>query len=203
MIAVNPDFFASDEVVHHARALLGMELWVDGLHGHRRGIITETEAYAGITDRASHAFGGKITKRNAVMYGKAGCIYMYICYGMHWMLNIVTAPEGIPHAVLIRSIRLFEPASKPVDVACGPGKLTRWLGIDGGFNGESIASARFGLHYNPDFKGEVVQSARIGIAYAGADALLPYRFYLAAERAVSKPLQPNYPENKDGRENKI
>jgi len=195
MRAVQPDFFASEEVLEHARSLLGMELWAVGVHGLRRGIITETEAYAGIHDRGSHAFGGKITKRNAVMYNPPGSIYMYLCYGMHWMLNIVTGPTAVPHAVLIRSLRILEPAGESSLLACGPGKLTRWLGLDGGFNGESMASARFGLLQHPGFKAEVVRSARIGIAYAGADATLPYRFYLANEMAVSKPLQPFYPKN--------
>lgn len=194
MRPVEPAFFDSEEVLFHARALLGMELWVQGSQGLRRGIITETEAYAGVTDRGSHAFGGKITKRNAVMYGEAGRIYMYLCYGMHWMLNIVTAGDGVPHAILIRAHRPIEPTAEPT-VARGPGKLSRWLGLDGSFNGESVASPRFGLLHPDQPVGEVLSSSRIGIAYAGDHAHLPYRFYLAHESSVSRPLQPIYPKN--------
>ncbi|MBA4305003.1 MAG: DNA-3-methyladenine glycosylase [Sphingobacteriaceae bacterium] len=198
MKRVSTTFFETEEVTLLAQKMLGMELCVAGLHGWRRAIITETEAYAGIADRGSHAFGGRKTKRNEQMYGPAGHLYMYLCYGMHWMLNVVTAAEGVPHAILIRALRPLEPAQQPVDVARGPGKLSRWLGIDGSFNGESVDGGRFILQHATDASPLVVASPRIGIAYAADHAHLPYRFYLAGEASVSRPLKPSYPKNENG-----
>lgn len=171
-----------------------MELCVHGLHGERRGIITETEAYAGVNDRASHAFGNRITKRNEVMYGDGGHLYMYRCYGIHWMLNVVTAGVGTPHAILIRGLKPLEPVEEQAKVARGPGKLTQWLGMDGSFNGEPLGAGRVALKQGNTKPACIKRSARIGIAYAQADAHLLYRFYLAGEPSVSRPLQPNYPK---------
>lgn len=194
MMEIKPDFFGSEKVTELAQQLLGMELWVDGLHGQRRGIITETEAYAGVTDRASHAFGHRRTKRNETMYGEGGHLYMYRCYGIHWMLNVVTAGAGIPHAILIRGLKPMDPVGEWATVARGPGKLTHWLGIDGSFNGEPIGAGRFALKQGSNISAFIESSARIGIAYAGEDAHLPYRFYLRGEASVSRPLQPIYPK---------
>lgn len=192
MSEVDASFFESEDVLALARSLLGMELAVNGAHGWRRGVIVETEAYAGINDRASHAFGGRKTKRNAMMYAPGGCIYMYQCYGIHWMLNIVTATAGIPHAILIRALRPSLPPAEMAGVARGPGKLTQWLGVAGDLNGESIGSDRLKLFAQKDQRASIVCSPRIGIGYAAADALLPFRFYLSGESAVSRPLHPKY-----------
>lgn len=135
--------------------------------------ITEVEAYDGFLDKASHASRGK-TKRNAVMFGTAGCFYVYFVYGMHWMLNVVTGEEGYPAAVLIRGTREVS----------GPGRLAKFLRIDGSLCG-APARPECGLWFED--RGEkvppkaIVRTARVGVAYAGAAwAKKPYRFLLVA-----------------------
>src|SRR4051812_45478122 len=97
-------FYQRDDVVQVAKELLGKYLFthIDGkLTG---GIITETEAYAGVIDRASHAYGGRRTARTEIMYGEGGTAYVYLCYGIHSLFNVVTNKKGTPHAILIRAL---------------------------------------------------------------------------------------------------
>ena len=134
------------------------------------GMITETEAYDGPEDRASHACRGK-TPRNAVMFGPAGHWYVYFVYGMHWMLNVVTGDEGYPAAVLIRGMAGWK----------GPGKLTKALMIDGNLNGK--ASVRKSDLWIEDRgmkipRTKIKTGPRIGVDYAGIWAKKPYRFSL-------------------------
>jgi len=145
-----------------------------------RRVITEVEAYHGFEDKASHAHRG-MTRRNAVMFGPAGYWYVYLCYGVHWLLNLVTAEAGYPSAVLIRGIE-FSP---------GPGKLTKSLGIDKRFDG-SICEEISGLWIEPLASDhpmlgcEIITSGRVGVAYAGEYwASMPWRFY----RKVNKPIK--------------
>ena len=148
MPEILPSSFFDRDVLAVARQLLGMRLirWVDG----RRvgGTIVETEAYRGEEDLACHARHGR-TPRTEVMYGPAGRAYVYFTYGMHWMLNCVTGPQGFPAAVLLRAIQPIEGlemigtqrAGRPVREWCnGPAKLTQSLVIDGGFNGVDLSS---------------------------------------------------------------
>ncbi len=131
-----------------ARELLGQRL-VRVRNGRRlAGLITETEAYLGETDLASHARPGR-TARNAVMYGQPGCAYVYFTYGMHWCLNVVTEREGFPSAVLLRAIAPVESVAEmrrrrgPVpekNLTDGPAKLTQALGIDGRLNGHDLCA---------------------------------------------------------------
>ena len=127
--------------------------------------ISETEAYVGEADTACHAHKGK-TKRTEVMYMQAGTIYIYLCYGVHWLLNIVTGEENEPEAVLIRACR----------DANGPGKLTKRLGITGDLNRQSICGEK--LYIEDDgFQCEVVTDKRVGIGYASQeDQDRPWRF---------------------------
>jgi DNA-3-methyladenine glycosylase len=153
-----------------ARELLGCHLCrrIDGEVIRWR--LTETEAYDGPEDRASHARSGR-TKRTAVMFGAAGIWYVYLCYGIHWLLNVVTGPEAYPAAVLIRGT---------AEVS-GPGRLTRALSIDGSLN-QRPSAPQSGLWIDPGGpdSGEVIRTGpRIGVAYAGPDwAQRPYRFQL-------------------------
>ena len=146
-----------------ARDLVGKAL----VCGEKKLRISETEAYVGETDTACHAHKGR-TKRTEVMYMKAGTIYIYLCYGMHWLLNIVTGEEGEPEAVLIRAC---------VD-ADGPGKLTKKLGINGEMNRQSICDNA--LYIEDDgFTCEVTTDKRVGIAYASEeDQNRPWRFQM-------------------------
>ena len=151
-----------------ARELLGCRLAVRGRDGRvTRHVVFETEAYLGSHDLACHGSRG-MTARNAVMFGPAGVWYVYLCYGMHWMLNVVTGPAGEPAAVLIRGLGDH----------VGPGRLTRALGIDRGFDGRPAARAT-GLWLEPGSPVPprlVSRTPRIGVGYAGAWAEKPLRF---------------------------
>jgi DNA-3-methyladenine glycosylase len=154
-----------------ARELLGTLLAVRRPGGGvERHLVVETEAYLGAHDLACHGRTGP-TRRNATMFGPAGRWYVYLCYGLHWMLNVVTGPVGVPAAVLIRT------AGPHV----GPGRLTRGLGIDGGFDGRP-ASRRAGLWFEPAGAPppgrRVLRTPRIGVGYAGEWAEKPLRFVL-------------------------
>ena len=136
-----------------ARDLVGKVL----VCGDKKLRISETEAYVGEADTACHAHKGK-TRRTEVMYMEAGTIYVYLCYGIHWLLNIVTGEEGQPEAVLIRAC---------VE-APGPGKLTKTLGITGALNRESICGDSLWVE-NDGFACQVVTDKRVGIGYASQE----------------------------------
>ncbi|MGA3291552.1 MAG: DNA-3-methyladenine glycosylase [Candidatus Microgenomates bacterium] len=123
------------------------------------GIITETEAYLGVKDKACHSFGGKKTKRNEVMYGEPGLVYVYFTYGMHWMLNIVTSKKGDPQAVLIRGL----------DTVTGPARLTKYLQIDKSFYGEDLTESKKIRIEGTGIKSKdlkIKKLPRVGIGYA-------------------------------------
>ena len=136
-----------------ARDLVGKVL----VHGDKRLRITETEAYCGEADTACHAHKGK-TPRNQVMYQQAGTVYIYLCYGMHHLLNLVTGQEGQPEAVLIRAC----------ETAPGPGRLTKALGITKALNGSSIESEQLWVE-DDGFSANVTTGTRIGIGYASEE----------------------------------
>ncbi|WP_316788142.1 DNA-3-methyladenine glycosylase [Pedobacter frigoris] len=192
-------FYQNIEVNQLAVQLLGKRLYtcIDGvLTG---GIIVETEAYKGVEDKASHAYGGRLTDRTRVMYEQGGLSYVYLCYGIHHLFNVVTAPQGMPHAVLIRGLEPVEgldvmlerrnmAALKP-NLTAGPGALAKAMGIDRGLNAKDLGGDEIwiedkGLSFNGD---EIVSSPRVGVGYAGDHALLPWRYYVKGNRFVSKP----------------
>jgi len=129
------------------------------------GMIVETEAYIGPKDRASHAYGGKITPRNRAEYFIGGHIYIYLIYGMYWQLNISTYKEGKPECVLIRALN-----SHLGKVASGPGKLCEYLKLDKSFYGEDLTTSKRiwvedrGIKIKPS---QIIATRRIGIDYAG------------------------------------
>ena len=137
-----------------ARELVGKLLVVNG----KRFRISETEAYCGEADTACHAHKGK-TKRTEVLYADAGTLYIYLCYGIHWLLNIVTGEPGQPEAVLIRACQ----------EAPGPGKLTKALGITGTLNRESAVSSPELWIEDDGFSCEVETAKRVGIGYASQE----------------------------------
>lgn len=193
MNALDRSWYEANDVLCIARNLLGKFLWIQTAEGLRGGMITETEAYAAEHDRASHAANGRRTPRNEVMFGEGGRAYVYRCYGIHLLLNVVTAPVGRPEAVLIRALRSFD-AEADGRIAGGPGKLTKYLGIKSSHNGIDLCGNTLWLSAGetvPDDK--VAFTPRIGVAYAGKDALLPYRCYIRGEESVSRPLYPKYP----------
>ncbi len=153
-----------------ARQLLGMHLVARTEVGVVRLPVLEVEAYLGSHDLACHGSRG-MTKRNATMFGPAGCWYVYLCYGMHWMLNIVTGQPGVPAAVLLRGAGHL----------LGPGRLTKGLGIDRTLDGTEAVPASgvwfedVGIKVPPR---RIRRTPRIGIGYAGAWVEKPLRFVL-------------------------
>lgn len=184
------DFYTGEDVVSISRALLGKVLCtrIDGLE--TSAIITETEAYAGITDKGSHAYGNRRTKRTEPLYGPGGRAYIYLCYGIHHLFNVVTNQSGVPHAVLVRGGKALvgkevmgrRRKKSPSDRSLlnGPGCLARALGITTSLTGTDLTEQLIWI----EDRGIAVEdhmiqvSQRIGIDYAGEDALLPYRFIL-------------------------
>jgi len=195
MAVIPGSFYQRANVVVVAQELLGKMLFTQFDGSLTGGMITETEAYAGITDRASHAFGNRRTARTEVMYSRGGKAYVYLCYGVHSLFNIVTNEKDIPHAVLIRAIMpvvgldtmLRRSGKKSADKALGtgPGKLSKILGIHFSHSGTDLTKkpsgkTEQGIWLEDEGRTilpeQIITSPRIGIEYAGNDALLPYRF---------------------------
>ena len=161
------------------------------------GIIVESEAYLGVKDRASHAFNNKLTSRTKTMYEEGGISYIYLCYGMHNLFNIVTNNKGIPEAILIRAIEPIDGLpimykrrnikKNSYNLTNGPGKLSQALGITKKYNGEALHNNCIWLEdiKNNISKKDITSGPRIGIDYAGVDAKLPYRFYITNNKWVS------------------
>lgn len=192
-------FYQREDVVTVARELLGKYLFtcIDSVIS--GGYIVETEAYNGVNDRAAHSYGGRLTQRTRTMFEAGGVAYVYLCYGIHEMFNVVASVEGDPRAVLIRAIHPTEGVEamqmrrkmallKP-NITAGPGSVAQALGINRQLNGISLSGnsiwiADNGLQFTDE---EIAVAPRIGVAYAGEDAMLPYRFYVKGDKHVSKP----------------
>lgn len=183
------EFYENNDVILLANKLLGKEIYtnINGLI--TSGIISETEAYNGITDKASHAYNGRRTKRNEAMYQSGGICYVYLCYGIHNLLNVVSGLKDDPKAVLIRSIipqigiehMLIRRQKKNFSRYDnqGPGKISKSLGIDLSFNFTSLLSNKVWIEDSNKINIKQIKTTpRIGIEYAEEDALLPYRFIL-------------------------
>lgn len=149
------EFFLRD-ALEVAPELVGKTL-VSSLPGaqERRLVITETEVYRGVEDSACHAHRGR-TKRTEMLYRPGGAVYVYLCYGIHWLLNVITGPEDFPQGVLIRACEGFE----------GPGKLTKHLGITGAQNGIDICSSPLLRIEDEGSMVNITTDKRVGIAYA-------------------------------------
>ncbi len=183
-------FYRDSDVLHLAKSLIGEVLCTRLNHTITAGIITETEAYAGVNDKASHAYGGRLTARTATMYEAGGTAYVYLCYGIHHLFNVVTNKKGIPDAVLIRAIypvagidtmlRRSGKNSLKKNDSYGPGKISKMLGITTKLDGALLDGHQVWISPTPiDKKNLNIKAGkRIGIDYAGADAQLPYRFTL-------------------------
>jgi len=192
---LNPAFFERTDVTQIARELLGCKLFTKIDNQLTGGIIVETEAYS-YKERGCHAYNMKRTARTQVMFGKPGTLYVYLCYGMYSLVNIVTNKEDVPEAVLIRAIEPTEGldfmqtrcAKIKIDrLTAGPGKLTRALGITRNLNGIALTSDLIWIEKGgQESKSVIVSTTRIGIDYAGDDAQLPWRFYLRGNLWVSK-----------------
>lgn len=190
-------FYDRDDVVTIARELLGKIVQTDIGSIITSGRIVETEAYVAHVDRASHAYNGRRSAKNEHMYCAPGTSYIYICYGMHQMLNIVTNKEGIPDAVLIRAIEPLKGIEAMLErtgklkadhtLTRGPGNVGKAMGINKTHSGfplkEHIRIFEDARSAIPDDM--VIISTRIGVESAGDDAALPYRFFIKGNPYVS------------------
>lgn len=184
---LNSSFYLRDDVVQISRELLGKVLCTSINGAVTKAVITETEAYAGVGDRASHAWSGRPTKRTEPMFREGGTAYVYLCYGIHHLFNVVTAEAGTPHAVLVRAGQPLEGMSlmkkrrrtaTDKSLLLGPGSLAQALGITTQATGESLLGSRIwiedqGIVFD---EGLIRTGPRIGVDYAGKDAARPYRF---------------------------
>jgi DNA-3-methyladenine glycosylase len=197
----NLQLLAGTNPVAIARQLIGVEL-VTTVGGVETAVrITETEAYWAPDDRASHAFGNKRTKRTEVFYHAPGTAYVYLCYGIHEMFNVVTGPEGTAHAILIRAgepSRGLEHIKERRNIealtpqlSSGPGVLTKALGIDRKLNGHNLllpgGVVRLEVTEPAVPASQIIATPRIGIGYAGEPWVnKPWRFYRKGSRFVSR-----------------
>ncbi|MDQ3277980.1 MAG: DNA-3-methyladenine glycosylase [Bacteroidota bacterium] len=206
-------FYLRDDVVAIAKELLGKVLVTAWNGDVTSGRIVETEAYAGELDRASHASKGR-TERTEVMFGNGGRAYVYLCYGIHQMFNIVTAKEGVPHAILIRAVEPVEgketmlqrTGKKSWDdaITSGPGRVGKAFGFHTSQCGVNLTSDS--LYIADDGfvlkEEDIVSSPRIGVDYAGEHAQWHYRFYLKNNPYVSGRKTPSKtPSIKNGKLN--
>jgi DNA-3-methyladenine glycosylase len=179
--------YADPKPTKAARFFLGKFLCVRAPDGYAEGMITETEAYSGPEDAASHAFGNRRTARTEIMFAPGGAAYVYLCYGLHQMFNIVTGPIDVPQAVLVRAVKitggieLVRRRRKGVaekDWASGPGRVCSALGIGRRHNGSDLLGDLIWI----EDRGvvvpacEVKRTPRIGVDYAGKWAAKPWRF---------------------------
>jgi DNA-3-methyladenine glycosylase len=191
MNRIAKEFYLREDVVLIARELLGKILISFTSQQYTAGIITETEAYNGIIDKASHAYGGRRTKRTETMYREGGIAYVYLCYGIHSLLNVVTNVAEVPHAVLVRSVYpltgidiMEQRIGRKVGFkeGTGPGRVTRLLDIHYKDDGENLITGNkiwiedIGVSIP---ESEIICTPRIGVNYAEEDALLPYRFQVS------------------------
>ena len=188
-------FYTRSNVVKIAKELLGKKL-ITNIKGMKTsGIIVETEAYS-FSERGCHAYQNKMTQRNKTMFESGGIAYVYLCYGIHNLFNVVTNKSGTADAVLIRALEPAEGAEWMQErintrtfkrITSGPGKLTKALGIDRTHDGIMLNSNHLWIEEGVRVSEKnIYASARIGIDYAGEDALLPWRFSIKDNEWVSK-----------------
>ena len=193
-----PRDFYDRPTLRVARDLLGCVLVHDAPEGRTAGRIVEVEAYRGPRDRGAHTFGGRRTARNEVMWGPPGHAYVYFTYGMHFCMNAVTRPGGVPEAVLLRALepldgldrmRQRRGAARRVSdahLARGPANLCRAMGVDRSHDGADLVLSPLRIVPDRSFAArEIARTARIGIDYAGEWAAKPWRFVVRGHPCVS------------------
>jgi DNA-3-methyladenine glycosylase len=191
------EFYQGKNVVKIAQNLLGKGLFTERNGVTTGGIIVETEAYSW-KERGCHAYNARKTERNAIMFDKGGHAYVYMCYGIHYLFNVVTNTAGTADAVLIRALeplsgieemRLRRGVSgNQYHLTSGPGKLSQALGIDRSLNGKFLTHSEVWIEDlgKKILKKDIEESVRIGIDYAGDDAKLPWRFSIKGNPWVSR-----------------
>jgi DNA-3-methyladenine glycosylase len=196
-LKLEESFYQRNDVTRIAKELLGKVLYTRIGRKVTSGIIVETEAYSHV-EKGCHAYMNRMTKRNEIMFSPGGYTYVYLCYGIHNLFNVVTGAQGVGNAVLIRALEPIDGLSLMKErmntehvrrITSGPGKLTKALGIDRSFNGKHLTGSDVwigdeGLTLK---KQEIIASKRIGIDYAGKDADLLWRYTISGNTWVSKP----------------
>ena len=194
---LSKDFYIRQDVTLVARELLGKVLCtkIDGVL--TSGVIVETEAYSQ-RERACHAFGGKRTARTEIFYNDGGLSYVYLCYGIHYLFNVITNTADVGDAVLIRALEPLDGIDTMLErrgmhkmehrIAAGPGSVSRAMGIDKSHNGLDMTHREIwiedrGISYK---KAQIIASPRVGVDYAGEDAKLPWRYRLKDSPWTSK-----------------
>jgi len=193
---LSADFYTQENTLLVCRQLLGKKLCtsIDGIF--TSGIIVETEAYRGPEDLGSHAYNNRRTTRNDIMYAEGGVVYMYICYGIHDMLNIVTGKEGSSHAVLIRALQPADGIPHMCErrgiqdlkrLCKGPGALAKAVGLSKKHNGMSLQSDVIWVEDAPTLVEEsIVETSRVGLNIQGVYRDVPWRFYIKGNPFISK-----------------
>jgi DNA-3-methyladenine glycosylase len=189
-------WYEHHDVVEMARLLLG-KILCSNIGGElTKGIIVETEAYSGENDKACHANGQKMTKRNEIMFAHGGHAYVYLCYGIHHLFNIVTNTEGKADAVLIRALEPIEGIETMLKrrnmvkiekrLTSGPGVLAQAMGIKTANNKTRLDEDIIWIEEGDRIEKAIISTTRIGVEYAEEDALKPWRFYISDNKWVSK-----------------
>ena len=190
------EFYRGSDTIAIAKKLLG-KLLVTNFEGqYTSGIVTETEAYCGAEDRGSHAHNGRCTKRTAIMYESGGVSYVYLCYGIHCLFNVVTHIKNEPHAILIRAIQpvdgieiMLERTGKnkfTPQLASGPGLVAQCLGIQLQHNGIDLTSDKICIEEYKTNSFKIIESARVGMNFDGLYKTIPWRFRIAGSKYTSK-----------------
>jgi len=197
MKLLEPSYYQNEDVVYLAKDLLGKVIITNIDNMVTSAEIVETEAYNGINDKACHAYNNRRTKRTSAMYKRGGVAYVYICYGMHHLFNVVTGRENEPQAVLIRAVKPLDGINAMLarrkkntlqrSLTAGPGALCQALGITKEINETPLTSELIGIYgvFNNYREDDIQISKRVGVAYAEDDALLPYRFRVKGSKWTS------------------
>ncbi len=205
---LKPSFYQRDDVVQISKELLGKRIFtfIDGIK--TGGVIVETEAYRAPDDKACHAFGNRCTERTKTMFLEGGTLYVYISYGIHRMINVVTSKKGNAHAILIRAIEPTNGIEKmlyrrnhdklKIDTVNGPGKSAKALGVEKDHDGLSLCKKSSGIWIEDSDcivnEDEIQIGSRVGMSiHTGPDAHRPWRFSIKDNKWVSKPKVAKYP----------
>lgn len=199
------EFYTREDVLQVAKDLLGKYIVTNFDNEISAGMIVETEAYRAPDDKACHAYNNLKTKRTQTMFEQGGVAYVYLCYGIHHLFNVVTAKKGMAHAVLIRAIQPSNNIELQLErrgfselkrqLTAGPGVLSKALGISTTHNGVNLVAKHspiwledrdIDLHPN-----EIIASPRIGVSYAEECALWNWRFTIKDSKWISKPVSRN------------
>ncbi len=196
---LSKEFYLRDDVLTISKELLGKYLFTFFEGKLTGGMITETEAYRAPEDKASHAYGGRRTDRTEIFYSEGGVSYVYLCYGIHNLFNVVTNKNGIPHAILIRALEPIEGMEYMLQrrrktiisplLTCGPGSMSQAMGIERKHNKLDLQGNEIWIEDRGVIIPErnILKGPRIGVDYAAEYASKPWRFGVKGSKWVSKP----------------